>query len=120
MKSKIHKAIITEVCSDHIDSITIDEELMERSNIKEYEKVMVVSNTSGARLETFVVRGKRGSGVISMNGTAAFHIEKGHEVTIMAFTWSVDDIKPHVILVDEKNSFLRCIEEGQVYETINA
>ncbi|GAB4539830.1 MAG: hypothetical protein Fur0020_08790 [Thermodesulfovibrionia bacterium] len=113
MKSKIHKAIVTEVDPDYIDSITIDEDLMERADLKEYERVLVVSNTTGARLETFVVKGERGSGAISVNGPVVHHIKEGHEITIMAFTWSDEDIKPRSILVDERNGFIKYLEGGE-------
>jgi len=105
LKSKIHKATVTETNLNHADSITIDEELMKMVNLKEYEKVLVVDNTNGSRLETFVEKGKRGSGIISMNGAAAHLIKKSDDITIMSFTWTNENLAPKVILVDKENKF---------------
>ena len=85
LKSKIHRVTVTEVDLDYIGSITIDEELMEAAHIFSGEKVQVVDNTNGARLETYVIPGKRGSGCICMNGAAAHLIHVGDTVIIMAY-----------------------------------
>ena len=87
LKSKIHRATVTGANLDYIGSITIDEALMEATDIYEYEKVSVVDVTNGARLETYVIRGERNSGVICLNGAAAHLIHKGDIVIIMAYTW---------------------------------
>jgi aspartate 1-decarboxylase len=71
LKSKIHRAIVTEANLEYIGSITIDEDLMDASNLIENEKVHVVNINNGERLETYVIKGKRGSGVICLNGPAA-------------------------------------------------
>ena len=71
LKSKIHKATVTEADLDYIGSITIDEELIEKSGLVEGEKVLVVDNTNGERLETYVIKGERDSGKICMNGASA-------------------------------------------------
>lgn len=107
LRSKIHKAIVTEVDLNYIGSITIDEELIEKADFWPGEKVLVVSNTSGARLETYVIVGKRGSGIICMNGAAAHLIRKGEEIIIMGFELTDKPIKPLNILVDKNNKFLR-------------
>ena len=112
MKSKIHKAVVTDNNTNYFDSVTIDEDLMERVNLQEYEKVLVVDNTNGSRLETIAIKGKRGSRIISMNGAAAHMIKKGDEVIIIAFTWTDDIIKPRVILVDGENNFIQNLEGG--------
>ena len=75
----------------------------------EGEKVLVASNTSGRRLETYVIKGKRNSGVICMNGAAAHIIKKGEEVIIMGFELSDIQIKPKIILVDKKNKLLKSL-----------
>jgi aspartate 1-decarboxylase len=80
---------------------------MEKVDLWPGEKVLVVSNTSGARLETYVIAGKRNSGVICMNGAAAHLIKKGEEIIIMGFTLSDKSIDPKVILVDADNNFVR-------------
>ena len=99
--------MVTEADVNYIGSITIDENLMELSGLWPGEKVLVVSNTSGARLETYVIAGKRNSGDICMNGAAAHMIGVGEEIIIMGFELSKHPIQPKVIMVDEKNRFMR-------------
>ncbi len=85
LKSKIHRVQVTEANVDYIGSITIDEELMDAAHIVSGEKVQVVDNTNGERLETYVIPGKRGSGCICMNGAAALRVHVGDTVIIMAY-----------------------------------
>ncbi|MBN2339619.1 MAG: aspartate 1-decarboxylase [Acidobacteria bacterium] len=107
LKSKIHKATVTEADVHYVGSITIDEDLMDRVGLWPGEKVLVVSNTSGQRLETYVIEGPRGSGEICMNGAAAHTIKRGEEIIIMGFELASGPITPSIILVDERNRFLR-------------
>ncbi len=111
LKSKIHKATVTEADLDYIGSITIDEELIEKSGLVEGEKVLVVDNTNGERLETYVIKGERDSGKICMNGASAWKIKKGDEIIIMGFELINKDEKSNLkiknILVDKNNKFLR-------------
>ena len=107
LRSKIHRATVTEANLEYIGSITIDEELIEKSGLMIGEKVLVVDNTNGARVETYVIRGERNSGIICMNGASAHLIKKGDQVIIMGFELSDRPIKPSSILVDEENRFLR-------------
>ena len=107
LNSKIHKATVTEADLDYVGSITIDEELLEKVDLFPGEKVLVVSNTSGARLETYVIIGKRNSGIICMNGAAAHLIKQGEEVVVMGFKLSEKPIKPKNILVDKKKLFCK-------------
>lgn len=107
LRSKIHKAKVTEANINYNGSITIDEDLLDKVGIYQGEKVLVTSNTSGYRLETYVVSGKRGSGVICMNGAAAHLIKKGEEIIIMGFELTDKLIKPGMILVNEKNEFIK-------------
>lgn len=107
LRSKIHKARVTEANVDYVGSITIDGKLMEKVGLWSGEKVLVVSNTSGTRLETYAVAGEKGSGVICMNGAAAFLIKKGEEIIIMGFELTDKPIKSTIILVDEKNNFVK-------------
>jgi aspartate 1-decarboxylase len=107
LRSKIHKATVTEADIGYTGSITIDEELMEKVGLLPGEKVLVASNTTGARLETYVMVGKRGSGVIGMNGAAAHVIREGEEIIIMGFELSDQPVEPKIILVDERNRFVR-------------
>ncbi|HRY28904.1 MAG TPA: aspartate 1-decarboxylase [Elusimicrobiota bacterium] len=107
LRSKIHKAIVTEADVNYVGSITIDEDLVERTGIWPGEKVLVASNTTGARLETYVIVGKRNSGTICMNGAAAHLIKVGEEIIIMGFEMTDQPIVPKNILVDKKNKFVK-------------
>ncbi len=101
LKSKIHRVTITEANLDYIGSITIDEDLMDAANIYAGERVQVVDNNNGARLETYVIPGKRGSGCICINGAAAHLVHVGDTVIIMAYALMSPDeqvsFKPSII-----------------------
>jgi len=108
MHAKIHKATVTEANLDYIGSITIDESLLEKTGLWPGEKVQVVDNTNGARLETYVIVGERGSGVICMNGAAAHKIKKGDEIIIIGYQLRDEPLtNPKAILVDNDNVFVR-------------
>ncbi len=107
LRSKIHKAIVTDADLQYIGSITIDEDLIEMVRLWPGEKVLVVSNTTGARLETYVIAGERGSGVICMNGASAHLIHKGEEIIIMGFELTDAPVDLKSILVGPGNKFLR-------------
>ena len=83
-KSKIHRATVTQADLNYVGSITIDEDLMEASNIIEGERVQIVNNNNGARLETYVIKGERGSGVICLNGAASRRVAVGDIVIIIS------------------------------------
>jgi aspartate 1-decarboxylase len=85
VKSKIHRVTVTEANLNYIGSITIDEDLMDASNIIANEKVSIVNNNNGERLETYVIPGQRGSGVICLNGAAARKVQPGDIIIIMAY-----------------------------------
>jgi aspartate 1-decarboxylase len=110
LHAKIHKAVITQADLSYVGSITIDSDLLDRVGIQEYERVLVVSNTNGARLETYALRGAAGSGVICMNGAASHLVQKGHEVIIMAFEHVETPRPPKQILVDAQNRYVGDIE----------
>ena len=105
LRSKITHAIVREADINYIGSITIDEELIEKSGLLVGEKVLVVSNTSGARLETYIIAGDWGSGIIGMNGAAAHLIKVGEEIIIMGFELSEQPVSPKIILVNQQNKF---------------
>jgi len=107
LRSKIHNATVTEANLKYIGSITIDEGLIERAGFWHGEKVLVVSNTTGERLETYVIAGKRDSGIICMNGAAAHVIKAGEEIIVMGFELSDRPIRPKNVLVDRKNRFVK-------------
>ncbi len=119
LRSKIHKAYVTEANLNYVGSITIDEDLIDAVGLWPNEKVMVVSNTSGARLETYVIRGEAGSGEICMNGAAAHLIEVGEEIIIMGFELTDKAVAPKVILTDRSNRIVRYLTEaaGTVVDT---
>jgi aspartate 1-decarboxylase len=111
LRSKIHKATITNANLHYVGSITIDERLMNLAELNEFEKVLVVDNTNGQRLETYIIKGKKDSGIIGINGAAAHLVHKGDEVIIMSFQISDRPKKPVNILVDRKNQFVKYLKE---------
>jgi aspartate 1-decarboxylase len=105
LRSKIHRATVTEAEVDYIGSIGIDEALLQKVDIHEGEKVGVWDITNGERLETYVIKAKRDSGIISINGAAAKKIKKGDKVIIVGFELSEKRVEQKIILVDDKNQF---------------
>ncbi|GFN22866.1 MAG: aspartate 1-decarboxylase [Thermoanaerobacteraceae bacterium] len=107
MKSKIHRARVTEANLNYVGSITIDRELLDAAGILPQEKVQVVNNNNGARFETYAIEGERGSGVICVNGAAARLVQPGDIVIIISYGIFTDEeaqrLRPKVILVDENN-----------------
>lgn len=107
LKSKIHRATITQADLGYVGSITIDADLMQAANLREYEKVQVVNNNNGARFETYVIKGEAGSGVICLNGAAARLSAVGDIVIIMAYAQmtaeEADNFEPAVVIVGEDN-----------------
>ncbi len=111
LQGKIHKATVTQADLEYVGSVTIDEDLIDRVGFWEGQKVLIVSNTTGARLETYIIRGERGSGEIAMNGAAAHLINAGEEILIIGFCFSEKPVEPKVILVDKDNRFVRYLGE---------
>ena len=107
LRAKIHKATVTEADVSYVGSVTIDQDLLERVGIAEYEKVLVVDNTNGARIETYVLRGEPGSGTVRMNGAAAHLVHAGDEVIVMAFEYADEPVVPRKSLVDGDNRYVR-------------
>lgn len=106
LRSKIHRAFVTECNEDYIGSILVDRELMERVDLWEYEKVLICDVTNGNRFETYAIAGDKGSGVVSVQGAAAKLVDKGDCIIIMSFAVSDDPVEPKMILVDEDNQFV--------------
>jgi aspartate 1-decarboxylase len=106
-KSKIHRVRVTQADLNYIGSITIDEALMEAAMLVEGEKVQIVNNNNGARLETYVIRGERGSGVICLNGAAARLVQVGDIVIIISYAYMTPEeaktFKPMAVFPDENN-----------------
>ena len=111
LKSKIHRATVTQSELNYVGSITIDEELMEASGIFEYEKVQIADVDNGNRFETYVIAGERGSGVICLNGAAARCVKTGDKVIIMSYAlMSPEEVKnnpPKVVFVDDENKITK-------------
>ncbi len=111
LKCKIHNATVTEADLNYVGSITIDSNLLDKCGLLEYEKVQVVNNNNGARIETYTFRGEPGSGIICLNGAAARHFEIGDTVIIMAYAQlSEEEAKQHrptVVLVDGENNITK-------------
>ena len=107
LKGKIHRATVVQAEVDYVGSITIDEDLMDAAGILEYEKVQVADVNNGSRLETFVIAGERGSGMICLNGAAARCVSVGDKVIIMCYALmtpeEADANPPRVVFVDEDN-----------------
>ena len=110
LKSKIHRVTVTEANLSYVGSITIDEDLIEAANILPGEKVQIVNNNNGARLETYVIAGERGSGVICLNGAAARLVQPGDTVIIMAYAWmsyeEAQGFKPAVVFPETETNRL--------------
>ncbi|AGK98726.1 aspartate 1-decarboxylase [Clostridium pasteurianum] len=116
LKSKIHRATVTEAKLNYVGSITIDSKLMKEANIIEYEKIQVVNINNGSRIETYVIAGENGSGVICLNGAAARYAQAGDKVILMTYCEMEEEEanlhKPIVVFVKEDNS----ISEITTYE----
>jgi aspartate 1-decarboxylase len=111
MKSKIHRATVTQADLDYVGSVTLDAALMEAADLLEGEQVAIVDITNGARIETYVIPGERGSGVIGINGAAAHLVHPGDLVIIMSYA-VLDDaearsLQPRVVHVDEQNRIVK-------------
>lgn len=96
LKSKIHRAVITEANLNYVGSLTLDENLMEAANMIEYEKIQIVNVNNGSRIETYLIKGKRGSGVCCLNGPAARQGAVGDTVIIISYaTMDFEEAKKH-------------------------
>jgi aspartate 1-decarboxylase len=107
LRSKIHRATVTETRLDYEGSITIDEALLEKCGLLVGEKVLVADVDNGNRLETYILPGQRDSGIIALNGAAAHLCKKGDKVIIMGFELTDEPIRAKVLLVDENNRISR-------------
>ncbi|WII07675.1 aspartate 1-decarboxylase [Methanomassiliicoccales archaeon LGM-RCC1] len=107
LRSKIHRATVTETRLDYEGSITIDEDLVEKSGMWSGEKVLVANVNNGNRFETYVIPGKRGSGIIAINGASAHLCKEGDKVIIMGFELTDEPIGAYVLLVDDSNKISR-------------
>jgi aspartate 1-decarboxylase len=111
LKSKIHRAVVTQADLDYVGSVTIDTNLLREAGIMEYEKVQIVDINNGNRFETYTIAGEEGSGIICLNGAAAKCVNVGDKVIIMAYadmsTEEATTHKPTVLFVNDKNQIVR-------------
>jgi aspartate 1-decarboxylase len=110
LKSKIHRATVTVADLDYVGSVTVDEDLMDAADLLPGEQVAIVDVTNGARLETYVIAGERGSGVLGINGAAAHLVHPGDIVILIAYGLmdraEATSYRPRVIFVDDRNSIV--------------
>ncbi|MDB5055882.1 MAG: L-aspartate 1-decarboxylase [Bacilli bacterium] len=114
MKSKIHRATVTEANLNYVGSITIDEDIIERVDMYVNEKVQIVNNNNGARLETYIIPGPRGSGVFCLNGAAARLVHPGDSIIVISYALMSDEeaknYKPKVAIMDANNKVIRTVQ----------
>lgn len=119
LKSKIHRATVTEADLNYVGSITIDEDLMDAANLYVNETVSVVNCNNGARLETYVIPGERGKGDVKLNGAAARLVQPGDIVIVICYGLMDDEeaktYKPHVVFVDAQNKMISHGDDSSVW-----
>lgn len=115
MKAKIHRATVTNADLNYVGSVTIDQDIMDSVNIFQNEKVQIVNNNNGARLETYVIPGERGTGIICLNGAAARLVQKGDTVIIIAYALveesDIKYFKPKIAIMNENNQIKQMIDQ---------
>ena len=119
LRSKIHRAWVTEANPDYVGSIVIDEALMEKVDLWDFEKVLICDVTNGNRFETYVIPGERGRGDIAVQGAAARLTAEGNCLIIMSFEVTETPIDPKMILVDEDNQFAEFLEGVKHVEPVH-
>lgn len=121
MKSKIHRATVTEANLNYVGSITIDQDLLELVDMLPNEKVQIVNNNNGARFETYIIPGPRGSGVICLNGAAARLVHPGDTVIIISYAVMTDEeartFKPQIAIMGENNKVVSVLKE-EIHSTV--
>lgn len=114
-KSKIHRATVTEANLNYVGSITIDKNLLKKANILPGEKVQIVNNNNGARLETYTIEGPEESGIICLNGAAARLVQPGDKIIIIAYCMidskEAETFKPNILILDEENKISEQLDE---------
>ncbi|MCP3025883.1 aspartate 1-decarboxylase [Halobacillus sp. A5] len=122
MKAKIHRARVTDANLNYVGSITIDQDLMDLVDILPHEKVQIVNNNNGARLETYVIAGERGSGMVCLNGAAARLVQPEDIIIIVSYAMlseeELADFKPKIAIMNENNHVNELIEEEPPMTTI--
>ncbi|MEX1030610.1 MAG: aspartate 1-decarboxylase [Paenibacillaceae bacterium] len=115
MKSKLHRATVTEANLNYVGSITIDQDLIDLIDVYENEKVQIVDNNNGSRFETYVIPGPRGSGVICLNGAAARLVQPGDKIIIISYGMMTSEearnYKPLIAILDDNNKVVQTTKE---------
>jgi aspartate 1-decarboxylase len=119
LKSKIHRAWVTDANTEYIGSILIDEDLMDKVDLWNFEKVLVCDVTNGNRFETYAIAGERGSGVCAVQGAAARLSSRGDCLIIMSFEYTEEPVEPQMILVDEENQFVEFLEAAKNVQPVH-
>ncbi|OXM88034.1 aspartate 1-decarboxylase [Paenibacillus rigui] len=121
LKSKIHRATVTEANLNYVGSITIDEDLLDMIDMLPNEKVQIVNNNNGARFETYIIPGPRGSGVICLNGAAARMVHVGDTVIILSYVMLTDEEArkhhPQIAIMGENNQVVSVLKE-EIHSTV--
>lgn len=124
MRAKIHRATVTQCDPDYVGSITIDEDLLQAAGIRPNEAVLVLDIDNAARFETYVIRGKRGSGIIGINGAAAKLVEPGHKVIVVCFGMleasELDDHVAEVVIADDHNRIAEVLHYNSLLSDVEA
>ncbi|ECB9805323.1 aspartate 1-decarboxylase [Listeria monocytogenes] len=122
MNGKIHRATVTEANLNYVGSITIDSAILEAVDMLPNEKVQIVNNNNGARIETYIIPGEPGSGVICLNGAAARQVQVGDVVIIMSYgMFTAEEAKTHepkIVVLDEKNHIEMILPEEKAHTTL--
>ncbi|ENI8773569.1 aspartate 1-decarboxylase [Listeria monocytogenes] len=122
MNGKIHRATVTEANLNYVGSITIDSAILEAVDMLPNEKVQIVNNNNGARIETYIIPGEPGSGVICLNGAAVRHVQVGDVVIIMSYgMFTAEEAKTHepkIVVLDEKNHIEMILPEEKAHTTL--
>jgi len=119
LRSKIHRAWVTDANTEYIGSILIDEDLMDKVDLWNFEKVLVCDVTNGNRFETYAIAGERGSGVCAVQGAAARLSSRGDCLIIMSFEYTEEPVEPQMILVDEENQFVEFLEAAKNVQPVH-
>ena len=110
LNSKIHRATVTDANLNYVGSITIDEDLLVAANMQEWQKVEILDVNNGERFQTYIIKGKAGSGEICLNGAAARKVQPGDKVIIVTYTqFTPEEIKNHkptIVIVDDNNKII--------------
>ncbi|HJA40555.1 MAG TPA: aspartate 1-decarboxylase [Firmicutes bacterium] len=122
MSGKLHCATVTEANLNYVGSITIDEDLMDAVGFFENEKVQIVNNHNGARFETYIIKGERGSGVICLNGAAARLVQVNDRVIIISYAIMTmeeyQDFQPKIAVLNEKNEVIHLLHEEKAHTVL--